>query len=519
MGGLVAPAGPFDLGSAELYMPGKVFDWYVTASGPQAVQGLSLQATNSKDFTLEDGCGSKLESGQSCRIGVTLSPQVSGAVSTQVSLSNATGAVATASFGGRGLVRITVENEGQGRVTSRPPGIDCGETCSGLFDPATEIALDAEPAAGRIFVRFDGAVCDAHASECSIPGDVSRAVSATFSDLINNRAFVSSEVFSPALGGTAAYDAACNRLAVAAGLSTAADATFIAAMSASAASFMSRLRPGVHGWVGVDGRAFVDRLDLMDFSTVYYPITWDELGHWVPASQFMTGTDTDGSASSNCADWTDSAATSVALATGSREGPGWWIASGSVRCSDTAPILCLENAKTDTLVRPLAAGKLIWRTNTPYVPGSMTPDQKCQSERPPQVSTARAFVSYPSAPASDLIDDATLYVRPDGSLVGTGQQLRFGSLPSVATSLAGILQTGIWQSADGSYTSVDDRMTWTGASAIFDPAQPGQSCDGWTSTAGTGIQGNSLLTSAAYWQNTAEQIPCTTPAHLYCVEP
>jgi hypothetical protein len=519
-GGLVAPAGPFDLGSAELNMPGKVFDWYVTASGLGTVGGLSLTATNAKDFTLDDGCGKEIQAGQSCRIGVTLNPRSSGAVSTTVTLSNAAGAAVTASFGGRGLVRITVTKQGQGRVTSQPPGIDCGDTCSALFDPATEIALVAEPAAGRLFVRFDGAVCDARASECSLPGDVSRAVSATFSELINNRAFISSETFAPTLGSTAAYDAACNRLAVAAGLSTQADAAFIAAMSTSAAPFVSRLKPGVHGWVGVDGRAFVDRLDLFDFSTVYYPLTWDEAGNWVSVSQFMTGTAPDGSANpNNCADWTDASATSVALATGSLLGPGWWISSGSVRCSEVAPILCLENSKTDTLVRPAVAGKLIWRTNTPYVPGSMTPDNKCQSERPPGVSAARAFVSYPSTPASDVIDPAALYVRPDGSLVGPGDLLRFGSLSSVATSLARMLQTGIWQSADGSYANVDDRMTWTGASHIFDSAQPGESCDGWTSTAGTGIQGNSLLSSAGYWQNTAEQIPCTTPAHLYCVEP
>jgi hypothetical protein len=344
-------------------------------------------------------------------------------------------------------------------------------------------------------------------------------MTATFSDLINNRAFISSESFAPTLGSTAAYDAACNRLAVAAGLSAQADASFIAAMSDAATPFVSRLKPGVHGWVGVDGRAFVDRLDLLDFSTVYYPMTWDEAGNWVPVSQFMTGTNPDGSANvNNCADWTD-AAGGVALASDSRLGPGWWISSGSVRCSDVAPILCLENSKTDTLVRPTVAGKLIWRTNTPYVPGSMTPDQKCQSERPPGVSAARAFVSYPNAPANDVLDQAALYVRPDGSLVGTGAQLRTGSISTVATSLAGMPQTGIWQSADGSYASVDDRMTWTGTSHVFDTAQPGESCAGWTSTAGTGFQGNSLVLSAGYWQNTADLIPCTTPAHLYCVEP
>jgi len=516
-GGLTAAAGPFELGGAELGMPGKVFDWYVTASGLEAVRGLSLAATNSRDFTLEDGCGNQIESGQSCRIGVTLSPRSSGAVSTEVSLSNATGAVARASFDGRGLIRLTVESRGRGRVTSRPSGIDCGATCSALFDPATEIVLVAEPAAGRLFVRFDGAVCELRSSECTIPGDVSRAVIATFSDLVNNRAFVSSESFAPTLGNTAAYDAACNRLAVAAGLSAAGDAAFIAAMSDSAAPFVSRLRPGVHGWVGVDGRAFVDRLDLLDFSTVYYPIVWDERGSWVTAPQFMTGTNPEGGSGSNCTNWTDPAS-GVALASGSRLGPGWWISSGSVRCSETAPILCLESTKTETLVRPLVAGKLVWRTSTPYTPGSMTPDEKCQAERPPAVTSARALVSYPGAAASDLIDEEALYVRPDGSLVGTGEQLRLGTLSSVATSLERTLQTGIWQAADGSYASIDDRMTWTGARALFATSEPGESCDGWTSTGGTGIQGNSLLASAGYWQNTGDQIPCTTPAHLYCVE-
>jgi hypothetical protein len=57
-----------------------------------------------------------------------------------------------------GKVRLTVHVEGSGSATSTPAGIDCGATCSALFDTGTSVTLRATAAAGSHFVGW-GAGC------------------------------------------------------------------------------------------------------------------------------------------------------------------------------------------------------------------------------------------------------------------------------------------------------------------------------------------------------------------------
>jgi hypothetical protein len=72
---------------------------------------------------------------------------------------------------------------------------------------------------------------------------------------------------------------------------------------------------------------------------------------------------------------------------------------------------------------PSFPGKRIWVTNSAFVPGSMSPDQKCQSERPLGVTAGVALLAYTDRPASAVLDLAASYVQPDGQLVGTGAEL------------------------------------------------------------------------------------------------
>ncbi len=57
-----------------------------------------------------------------------------------------------------GRATVTVEKTGAGvaRITSSPPGIDCGVTCTGEFDYGTMVTLTAELTAGSTFQAWSG---------------------------------------------------------------------------------------------------------------------------------------------------------------------------------------------------------------------------------------------------------------------------------------------------------------------------------------------------------------------------
>ncbi len=54
---------------------------------------------------------------------------------------------------------VTRDGSGSGTVTSNPPGIDCGATCSAAFDSGTVVTLMATPATGSIFSGWSGSAC------------------------------------------------------------------------------------------------------------------------------------------------------------------------------------------------------------------------------------------------------------------------------------------------------------------------------------------------------------------------
>jgi len=62
---------------------------------------------------------------------------------------------ATADFG-RPYVSVTKTGTGTGTVTSQPSVINCGSTCSGEFDPTTNVGLTATPDSGSIFEGWSG---------------------------------------------------------------------------------------------------------------------------------------------------------------------------------------------------------------------------------------------------------------------------------------------------------------------------------------------------------------------------
>jgi uncharacterized repeat protein (TIGR02543 family) len=77
------------------------------------------------------------------------------------------------------LYSLTVSKSGSGTVTSVPPGIDCGATCTTQFIAGTSVALTANPAGGYAFTGWTGA-CNGTGS-CNVFMDGNKSVSAAFS--------------------------------------------------------------------------------------------------------------------------------------------------------------------------------------------------------------------------------------------------------------------------------------------------------------------------------------------------
>lgn len=90
----------------------------------------------------------------------------------------------TATFGAApvGTLPLAVSRSGQGTVTSSPPGIDCGATCSNVFALGSRISLTATPAAGWRFVSWGGS-CAGTSPTCVVTLSTPQAVTAAFEEI------------------------------------------------------------------------------------------------------------------------------------------------------------------------------------------------------------------------------------------------------------------------------------------------------------------------------------------------
>ena len=100
-------------------------------------------------------------------------------------------AAMTATFQGRsgsttltvgGRPSLSVVLSGSGHVTSSPAGIDCGTTCSAVYDVGTMVTLTATPLDGSAFTGWSD--CDAvSGTSCTVTMNATKAITATFSSL------------------------------------------------------------------------------------------------------------------------------------------------------------------------------------------------------------------------------------------------------------------------------------------------------------------------------------------------
>lgn len=123
--------------------------------------GFAVQATT---------CGAMLDANASCEITVDLAGAHLGAANGTLEVAGVRAAL-DATFADV----VAVSATGGGRITSSPAGIDCGATCSAVFD--APVTLTATPDAGRGFGGWSDPTCGS-ATTCTIT--TPRTLSATF---------------------------------------------------------------------------------------------------------------------------------------------------------------------------------------------------------------------------------------------------------------------------------------------------------------------------------------------------
>jgi len=408
---------------------------------------------------------------------------------------------------GEVLLVVTNVGSGTGTVTFQPSGDTCESPCAKAVPIGTFVTLEARTANGddSYFQGFDGGGCVGAARDCQIQVNDLTFVNATFNAQTHNLVFVTSTSHATDLGGATAYDQVCNDIATDTGINNLAGDAFVAWTSDSSSLATTRLG-AARGFIRLDGRPFADTIaGLTGANVVLNPPMINETG--VASSNFsMTGTFPSGAAGITCTDWTGVGTLTVGAPAA---GPGEWSTRFTAGCADPRSLYCLMNTKTAALAAAPASGKRIFLTNAPYLPGNDA-DAQCEADKPAGTGTVVALLADTGQAASALLGAGTTYVRPDGQIVGTGQQL------IDASASTDLLESGIWQHGDGTYASVTTGV-WTGSLELTD-VPVADTCDDWTLTTGMGLRASrTVRIDGTFWGGTA--VACTdTTLHAYCVE-
>lgn len=510
--------GAHAFGLVETGTSSPVLTWTITntgesASGTAAVSRTGAQAA---DFAYTTTCSGALAPLASCTVSVTFTPGVGGARSASFSVSATPGGAVSLDVSGAGGVRldVTPAGAGTGTVTSSPAGIDCGADCSEVFEAGTSVTLSARTAngAGSFFQGWGGA-CGGSFRDCAVSLPASATVEARFSPMTHNVVFVTSATYPANAGGAAAYDDACNAAATAAGLNDGPGSAYVAWVSDSSSTPVSRLGTA-RGWMLLDGRPFTDTLTGLTTShVVWNPVTVDETGLRAVGGDVLTGTLPDGTANTalTCADWT-SATGSIHV--GERgAGPRRWTDRGTSGCAGSFRLYCFMKTRTAGLsVPPAVPGKRMWvtRSSASSTGGISAMDALCTAEKPAGVAAAQAFVATSTRSAASLLSPSSDCVTVDGQLIASGADLQANVLP---------LLTGPWQRHDGSFTNTlsgTDLVT-TGAAAVNVAGTLASTCTDWTSTSGTHARG--IVTALdSRWFLLNDTYSCAAAPPILCIE-
>jgi hypothetical protein len=473
-----------------------------------------------------NGCTGTLGVGASCTISFQFTPSASGARSGTFTVSASPGGSAAVTVTATGSYTLTVVRAGttNGTVSTVPSGLSCnGAICAGLFAGGTALTVQARTVngGGSFFSGYSGGGCVGPGRDCMLTLNADTTVVATFTAMNNNLVFVTSGTFPATLGSAAAYDAKCNAAATAAGINDTGGASYVAVTSDTTSTFTARLGTSARGWVRMDGHPFGDtQSSLIPGNAIFNSVRYDETGAVAKSSMYMTGVFGNGTATdagSNCDNWT-STSTSNALLFGQSEGGpfDWTYGALGASCASSWSILCMGKIRGLAVSPVVTSGRKIWTTATAFtIGGAMTPDQFCQAQMPAGVTAAAALIATTTKPASSVLNMTMNYVRPDGTLVGTGAQIAAG----------GVLPSGIWQSADSVYRGFTPGRVLTGATAPTALGTVASTCGNWTDTtqvgATAGLFGEYGHADPVWWEAIYAGV-CNNTGNivdgLYCVQ-
>jgi len=500
------------VGTASPVAPFQVANQGDMTSGPLSI---GLIAGDMGDFAIlapiAGDCvpGSVLPGHASCVARTRFAPQSPGPKTATLGVSATPGGAQQATLSGTGQWPLTLDVDGTGAVT-RDGAPACVGTCpetSGYADGATVTLVATTQNNSNYYFSGWSGDCGGSGRNCTVTMTQARSVTATFSPVTYNLAFVSSATIPPTLGSVTAYDAQCNSLATAAGLNNAGANAYIAWISLPFMSAQARLGVSAQGWVRVDGRPFATtQTSLLNSGVVYHPLRIDESGVDVGSRLVMTGTSNAGQAQNTCLNWTSNSASVFMTSGDGASGSGGWSGPMSSPCSAAASIYCLMKTKTATLTVTPETGKRIYLSGN-YTPAVGTPpDQRCALDKPIGLGTVKALVATTASSAASVLSPTQRYVRMDGVFIGTGADLAAG----------GRLTSGMWETGAGLYAG-DAQLAWTGAATLTDIGTSATTCANWLSTATTGRVGRVASTDTAWW-NAGSQACSANTIRLYCVE-
>jgi hypothetical protein len=350
--------------------------------------------------------------------------------------------------------------------------------------------------------------------------NASKSITATFSPITTNLVFVTSKPSPANRGSAAAYDADCNAAATSGGFNNLAGDAFVAWTSDAATTALDRIGPTARGWIRLDGTPFGDTLASIFAGVVFNPIDIDERGAVVQNNGVVwTGMNGDGTVdlAHTCNNWTSASLFVQGLAGSAYGGPRVFTEANHTKsCDATTPIYCFMKTKTTPVLAQSNAGKRIFLSNALWAPsgGAGAADAICEADKPAGTGPVKALLATSSFNPGTLLASAQTYVRPDGTVVGTGAQIKnsFQTVP---------MPSGIWQTGDGTYP-IADGLAWTGGQSVGSSSPgTGWNCTNWTLSTGSGAAGAfgyTIQQPVTWWWNGGTTACSGANARLYCVE-
>jgi len=446
-----------------------------------AVPSVSLTATPDVSSTFAWGSGGACVAGTSspCSVSITNPAQTAYSAPATFTLKTFTLSIS----------KVGVNGTAVGTVTSSIGGINCGPTCSAVFNYGQAPVLSSSDASFQSFaIDCPGGGCNYAYSGATVTMTANHNVTATFKPLVNY-IFVTAGTYTPgSLGGVAGADMTCATEASNAGLGGSSTHWKAYLSTTGAAAYTRLLKPDnttARGWMRPDGKAVADTAAGLSpgsgkVSPVFYPPRIDakgnDLGAGIGATVF-TGTHADGTLDTTytCMDWSSMTASGARIGDPVAGAGSWSDTNSIVGCNQSyAKFYCFQVDYSNPFLPPaIPSGGRIAFLSSFYTPGSMTPDAKCAADASAAslTGTFKAFIASAGGPMADTTRfnfSLGAWFRKDGVQVVTNA--------SDYTSSTAVPLAPIDLSADG-LTYSGQQLFWTGV-----PTGGG----GDTTTAGTG---------------------------------